>query len=601
MPDSDVLKTGRNPGGGERACNRCGEGGFSRLAAKGRVMRISYRTVAMALAIPVAIASPGAAYSAAPETEKVVNALVAQFQATLIRERRLADDREQALLSQYEKRLAEARRRYDKGLAGARAELLIARGEFEAKARQLAQVDAEAQARIEAYRAEAAQLAAQATPERLAALERFGDGDRVGAWPILDALRQVEDSAAQAASNTRRAVRWREDAELRQVMQEHGEASTEDVLRLWLKAAELDPEHLWTQIYLSRLYRDLGRTAEADKAAARARAIVAVPVEIRDTCTKAPPPPATARDIKIDYYVILGAAVDTALGQEDLPLALCLIEKKLAISRSLVSLLLIRGRAEDESLVKRQVARDLQTRSKIYERLSRLDEALADADESVAIRRHIAAIDPTDARVADLAEGLLWRSMQHAGKKIEQKAFKDAAEGYNILVGLVKKSPHDVVLLNKQFAAALALIGVSVQFGARMDTAAVVMIFSTVESNANFLSSADPTPKNLGLYFDMVPLLLALIVEMNLIKEAQPIAHSLAAFIDGPAGAKAPESARARGRLAVAYARARFGGGTAAWRVVGEEATRLAAFAPLQERELRMKREAEQYVEGQLR
>ena len=180
--------------------------------------------------------------------ERVARGLEAQYQAALIRDRRLADDRELRLIADYEARLTQARRRADSRVAGAQAELERARADYAQLVETIALRDAASRAEIEAYRAEAQGLAAEATPERLAALQRFADGDRVGAWPALETIRLAEDRAIEAASNTRRAVRWRQDAELRDIMRFNREATTEQVLALWEQAAALDPTDFWTQM-----------------------------------------------------------------------------------------------------------------------------------------------------------------------------------------------------------------------------------------------------------------------------------------------------------------------------------------------------------------
>lgn len=189
--------------------------------------------LAGAVALPGAQAQPVlAATQISLEAARVARGLEAQYQAALIRERRLADDRELALITSYEARLRTARARADQRDAGAAADLEQARAQYAQLVEGIALRDAASRAEIAAYKAEAQGLAARATPERLAALQRFADGDRVGAWPVLEALRLAEDRAIETASNARRAVRWRQDAELREIMRVNGEATAADVLAL---------------------------------------------------------------------------------------------------------------------------------------------------------------------------------------------------------------------------------------------------------------------------------------------------------------------------------------------------------------------------------
>lgn len=199
--------------------------------------------------------------------EDLARALSAQFEAALVRERRLADDRELRQISAAEERLAEARRAADARVGAAEVALLEAREEFASLVSSIIDRDTAAQVDTQAYRAEALRLAAESTPERLAALRRFADGDRVGAWPLLDALRLVEDRAIESAANVRRARRWREDAALREIMRRQGEASIADVLSLWDEAARLDSTNYQTQIARAKLSEDLGDLTRARSAA----------------------------------------------------------------------------------------------------------------------------------------------------------------------------------------------------------------------------------------------------------------------------------------------------------------------------------------------
>lgn len=195
----------------------------------------------------------GSAWGA--ETGDVARGLEAQYQAALIRERRLADDRELRLIAQYETELRAARARYDQGEAGAQAELAVARERFAAEVANIALRESSLRAELAAYRAEAQGLAQRATPELLDAYQRFADGDRVGAWPVIEALTQAQVRATMAAAGARAAVAVRDAAQARETMRLFGEAGAADVLTLWDQAAALDPGDFETQIYRARLAR----------------------------------------------------------------------------------------------------------------------------------------------------------------------------------------------------------------------------------------------------------------------------------------------------------------------------------------------------------
>src|ERR1700761_3363623 len=130
------------------------------------------------------------------------------------------------------------------------AALALARADYAKLAAQIVQKDPAAQADVVAYQAQADTVAAQASPEKLAALQRFADGDRVGAWPIIQSL---TEAAAKTASPAQQARDLRQLAQLRDVMRAHGEATSSEVLALHDRAAELDPSHFRTQVERARL------------------------------------------------------------------------------------------------------------------------------------------------------------------------------------------------------------------------------------------------------------------------------------------------------------------------------------------------------------
>ncbi len=247
-------------------------------------MRIIVGLVWLALAAaaaPSAAAAPQA-IALAPaslEAQRVARGLEAQYQAALIRDRRLADDRELQLIATYETRLRTARTRAEGRVAGAAAALEKARADYAQLVQSIALRDAASRAEIEAYRAELRGLAASATPELLEAYQRFGDGDRVGAGPVIKALEQAQAAATMAAAGARAAVGLRRAAQSYEIMRLRGEATTADVLALWDEAARLDPKDFWTQIYRARLALPLGETSKALDAANLALGVAQSPRE----------------------------------------------------------------------------------------------------------------------------------------------------------------------------------------------------------------------------------------------------------------------------------------------------------------------------------
>ena len=235
------------------------------------------RVIALCLiaSAPLALPAPVASAQAQTQAAAVAAGLAAQYEATLIRERRLADDRESRLLEEAEARLRQARQRADARVAGAEAALVQARTEYAALCATVTSREASLRAEIEAYRAEALGLVTRATPERLAALQRFADGDRVGAWPVIEELMQASVRARMAAASSAAAGEVREVAGLREIMRANGEATSAQVLQLWDQAASLDPRHMDTQLQRAVLLLDLGQAPQARAAAESGLALAA--------------------------------------------------------------------------------------------------------------------------------------------------------------------------------------------------------------------------------------------------------------------------------------------------------------------------------------
>jgi tetratricopeptide (TPR) repeat protein len=223
-------------------------------------------------ATPVRAAS-AAAVSADRET--VARGLEAQYAAVLIKDRKLADDRETRLLGAAETRLIKARAELSAVKRASVAELTAARADYARLAAGIVQRDAAAQAEIEAYRAEAEQRVAQATPDELTALQQFADGDRLVAEPVLMAIREARKRATLKAAAMRIARDERATADEHDVMWEHGEATMLEVMKLYEAAAEDDPDDWktnWEIGELSRMQYDYGHAAAAfARAAAVAR------------------------------------------------------------------------------------------------------------------------------------------------------------------------------------------------------------------------------------------------------------------------------------------------------------------------------------------
>lgn len=419
----------------------------------------------MALGVPMTA-------HAAETVDAVARGLEAQYQAALIRERRLADDRENQLISEYERQLREARTRFDAGGAGAEARLSEARAQYSALVEQVALRDAASRAEVEAYRAEARGLAIEATPERLAALQRFADGDRVGARPVLDAIRIAQDRAADARS----AERWREDAELIDIMRINGEATATEVLAMWEHAADLDPRDFGTHIVIAGLARqtnDLPRAVEAVTAAfasardgaqrsvaaaeAGANALLSndLPEAERhflEAYELAMQQPQSVSQIifAMDVAQRLG---DAFVARNDLSRALEILESALEVMRQLQS-----GR-ENEPFLAHTLASHLIGVGDVLTAMNELEDALEIFEEALEISRRLSAASPSNSTLTSF----LAMNLSRTGGVLRMKGDLTGAmtvfeEVLELSQGIARADPSDAAAANN-LAASIVGIG----------------------------------------------------------------------------------------------------------------------------------------------
>lgn len=233
--------------------------------------------LALGASLGMACALPAQERASGPDLAAVEAALVRQSQAAIIRERRLADERERGLLAELEGRVLAARRRLDSALktgstalaeaAAARAALITERRSWAALVDSIARRTSVLRTELEHYRAELRGLVASASPEKLAALERFGDGDRVGAWPVIRDVTDASIKARAAAANEASAKDLRELAQLREVMRTNGEATIADVLAILNEAVALNPSDPLAQALRTSAALRVGDVPTAETAA----------------------------------------------------------------------------------------------------------------------------------------------------------------------------------------------------------------------------------------------------------------------------------------------------------------------------------------------
>jgi len=387
--------------------------------------RIARALTAAGLAVLVATtpirASAQSAAAVQADRAALVQGLQAQYEVALIRERKLADDRETEMIAALEARLKQARAAADAAKGDARAanaQLAAARADYARLAAQLSRQDAAIQTTVAASQAEAEHVAAQASPEMAAALQRFADGDRVGAWPTILALSRAQ-AEAPGATAAARAAGARELASLRDVMRAHGEATTADVLALYDQAAALAPNDFKVQIQRARLTNDLGDLPRARAAAEQAIAVAATDGE-------------RAQALKsIGEQAALQS--DTATAGKDYDQALAIFTREAGSDPT--------AKAEND------VAAVLQDKGDLQVAMSEFNGAHDSYAAALKIRQQLAAADPTDAGMQDYVTSVLQRIGDRDAKVGDLKGAREAFEqGLEIRQRLAAADPTNTDL-----------------------------------------------------------------------------------------------------------------------------------------------------------
>jgi tetratricopeptide (TPR) repeat protein len=206
------------------------------------------------------------------DIKAILRDLQTQHAAALAREQ-LANERERRLFDELDRRDRDLRAlhsdlhrsREDRAAALADLETVVA--ERAQLVQTIAERDRAYAVQIEAYRQQIAGFADNPSEELRAALERFAGGDRIGAFPVIEALTRAQNLAAERATAARNASRLREVAALALRMKDNGEKSTADVAALWEEAQMLDDSYHWGWVELRRLYTELGDLRKARSAA----------------------------------------------------------------------------------------------------------------------------------------------------------------------------------------------------------------------------------------------------------------------------------------------------------------------------------------------
>jgi len=487
------------------------------MRAGGRIVgRASLAMIALLVApvlapSPVSAAGPIAAVEA--DRQALVQGLQAQYEVALIRERKIADDRESQLIAALEVRLKSARIQVDAARGDARAAdaaLVLARADYAKLAGQIARKDPATQTDVAAYHTQAEGVAAQASPQKLAALQRFADGDRVGAWPIIDAMTNAEIGAPGTATD-QQARDLRQLAELRDVMRAHGEATTADVLGLYDRTAALDPSQFKTEIERARLARDLGDLTRAQAAAEQAANVAVIDIE-RAAAQRLVGEIATDRHDYVAARQALDAALATAqrlaasnpTPRNQNEVAWVLQDKgdllvltgafdaaRDAFSDSLAIRHRLAAADPSSAAIQDYLAGDYQRLGDLAEKVGDLNGARGDFEAGLAIRQRLSAADPSSTDLQYFASALLRRlgdlAVQQGDLTAARKAYEDCLA---IRQRLSAADPSSAQLQN---AVALDLEDLAGVAASQNDLAGARTDYEQCLAIRRRLAAADPT------------------------------------------------------------------------------------------------------------
>lgn len=197
--------------------------------------RIAKAMAVFALALAVGCGGPVTEAHADPLVEQ----LVAERAATLASISRRYEEDEQAALARIAARAREIGAALRAGELAAserrrlEAEIAALAAECDVLTQRLGASYPEFGADLAAYRQAVTSMAHSRDPRRVAALQRYADGDRVAALETLASIQEAETRAVAAG--------WREIGALALDMRDRGEATTSRVSEVFQQAQRLDP------------------------------------------------------------------------------------------------------------------------------------------------------------------------------------------------------------------------------------------------------------------------------------------------------------------------------------------------------------------------
>ncbi len=351
-----------------------------------KVGAVAHRIATTILVLTASLGKGMAQTDLAQQRRALQDDLATQRAVAIAVERRIANEREKQLFDQLSQRdtqyrqLARDQTRTQHERDGARSELAKVVAERDRLVNQISQRDRDYANEVNEFRRQIGGLTETANPALQAALQRYADGDRVGALPVIDQIIRAENRAAEVATNIRAAVKLRQVASLALDMKDRGELSTSDVLTRWEEVQKLDPGHHWGWVELRRLYAEAGQLQDARRAADQALATAA---------------DARARSVALNE---LG---DVLVASGELAAARARFEEGLVIRQGLVEA----NRAS--AAAQRDVSISLNRLGDVLVATGDLATARARFEESLLIRSQLANANPASAAAQrDLAMSL---------------------------------------------------------------------------------------------------------------------------------------------------------------------------------------------------
>jgi tetratricopeptide (TPR) repeat protein len=210
------------------------------------------------------------------EQALLIEQLYVDRAAVIARERKIADERELRLLDKYQAKDQELRAALKQvGTSATKLKELQQDREKLAQDRLRLTKDLVARSRefemeLAAYREAVTGIARSPSPEKRDALRRYADGDRKGAYAVLEDITEAENAsrmkAARDVANKANAANSRQNCPLALDMKDRGEADTDKVIRCYEEVVAWDKGEPWDWFSLVGLYQESGALPKAQHA-----------------------------------------------------------------------------------------------------------------------------------------------------------------------------------------------------------------------------------------------------------------------------------------------------------------------------------------------